>query len=217
MEHGRKWDTLVRLAKRKFRGGNWYKNSVLTAEQAEALLGETSGGSGGRKKPTIRESRKVHFLDAPEKPAPQTPEPARKKQPPTKGKFKMPSLSLSDFLAVVIYSHTALVWYEVTAIFSTPGAMAGVILAALKHSAVMATKHERFERFASDALGVAFVLDGLAVYAHYTAFRAALPQGFLQQMGSGGAFWAALILASVVACGAFVSLLFISEIRKSNQ
>lgn len=137
------------------------------------------------------------------------PAPAVEAIPPAPGraKFEWPTFGLSEFLALAVYGHTALVWYEVWVIFQVPGILAGVVLFALKHAAVVICRNEKFSDYTSDALGVAFVLDALAVWVHYTAFGDAMPARFKD----GAEFWAALVLGLVVASGAFMSLYFTSK------
>lgn len=194
----------------------------LSADQINILSGKSgvksaklSGKTGQLKSAvSVRPAEKPATPKLEKQPAPEVapePEPLQKKQ-----QLRIPVFGLSELLSVVIYAHTALVWYEVALIFGMPGVFAGVILAALKHAAVVASKNPDYDRFTADTLGVAFVLDALAVYAHYTAFREALPGNFAQQMGNGGSFWAACVLAVVVASGAFISLYFINEIRKTK-
>lgn len=121
-----------------------------------------------------------------------------------------PTFGLSEFLALAVYGHTALVWYEVAVIFALPGILAGVVLFALKHAAVVICRSEKYTDYAPDALAVAFILDGLAVWVHYTAFSDAMPDRFKD----GAEFWAALILGLVVASGAFVALYFTNKTSK---
>src|SRR5690606_4769302 len=109
---------------------------------------------------------------------------------PGRAKFEWPKFGLSEFLALVVYGHTALVWYEVAVIFAVPGFLAGVVLFALKHAAVMICRSGTHSDYAPDALGVAFVLDALAVWVHYAAFQDAMPDRFR----AGAEFWPALIL-----------------------
>lgn len=129
---------------------------------------------------------------------------------PARAKFQWPSFGLSDFLALAVYGHTALVWYELWVIFQVPGILAGIVLFALKHAAVVICRAEKYEDYAADALGVAFVLDGLAVWVHYTAFGDAMPDRFKD----GAEFWAALVLGLVVAAGAFATLYFTNKTAK---
>lgn len=126
-------------------------------------------------------------------------------------KINWPTFGLSEFLALAVYGHTALVWYEVWVIFQVPGILAGVVLFALKHAAVVICRNQKFSDYAADALGVAFVLDSLAVWVHFTAFGDAMPDRFKD----GAEFWAALILGLVVASGAFMALYFTS--KTANQ
>ena len=109
-----------------------------------------------------------------------------------------------------MYGHTALVWYELWVIFRVPGILAGIVLFALKHAAVVICRSAKYDDYAADALGVAFVLDGLAVWVHYTAFGDAMPNRFKD----GAEFWAALVLGLVVAAGAFVTLYFTNKTAK---
>lgn len=145
-----------------------------------------------------------------------SPSPDKAQEAPGRG-FSWPRFSINDFLALAIYGHTALVWYEVATIFALPGFLAGVVLFAMKHTATTLVKDEKRNAIHSDVLGVAFVLDALAVFPHYTVFIEALPDRYAQQMGTEGTFWAALILAIVVAAGAFLSMYFIKAITNSKM
>lgn len=128
-----------------------------------------------------------------------------------------PKFGLIDFLALAVYGHTALVWYEVSVIFAVPGFLAGVVLFAMKHTVTCLVKDPARDSLHPDALAVAFVLDGLAWYAHYTVFTDALPARLASQMGADGVFYTALILGGVVAAGAWRALYFIKQITISKS
>src|SRR5690606_38796543 len=182
-------------------------------EEGRILLGDWPAPSATPKREK-RPTGAQHNANTGEKPAaaerPKTMPPA-----PVSRRWKWPSFGLSEQLAVAIYGHTALVWYGVGSIFAVPGVLAGVVVFAMRHAAVMICRKEQYAGYAADALGVAFGLDALAIYVHYTAFREALPANFLARMGTGGAHWASLILGAVVACGAFMALYFTN--RTANK
>jgi len=219
--YGWKYDTLFRKAKRIFPSEAWAKNSVVTEEIGRVLIGDVppprpapsakraprvwtpeSGPNGKEFREALPEIQK-EFSNQPAPAAENTPAPGR-------AKFTWPSVGLSEFLALAVYGHTALVWYELWVIFQVPGILAGIVLFALKHAAVVICRAEKYEDYAADALGVAFVLDGLAVWVHYTAFGDAMPDRFKD----GAEFWAALVLGLVVAAGAFVTLYFTNKTAK---
>lgn len=188
-----------------FEKGTFDSNRELSPEQVEILSQSkrTKRDAKPREKKIIRsETITVN-----------QPAPASEVLPPAPGraKFSWPDFGLSEFLALAVYGHTALVWYEVALIFGTPGILAGVVLFALKHCAVVVCRSEKFSDYHSDAFGVAFVLDALAVWVHFTAFGDAMPDRFRD----GAEFWAALILGLVVASGAFVALYFTN--KTANQ
>ena len=205
-ENGWKYDTLWRKAKRVFPAESWTAETPVPASVADALL-----SSDRRKKPA---QAKRPARNPKQQPASvhQPPAPASGVSTPAPGRAKMawPVFGLSEFLALAVYGHTALVWYEVSLIFATPGILAGVVLFALKHCAVVVCRSEKFADYHSDAFGVAFVLDALAVWVHYTAFGDAMPARFKD----GAEFWAALILGLVVAAGAFMALYFTEKTAK---
>ena len=185
-----------------FEKGTFDSNRELSPEQVEILSQSkrTKRYAKPREKKIIRTTQTITVNQ---------PAPASEAIPPAPGraKFSWPDFGLSEFLAIAVYGHTALVWYEVALIFGTPGILAGVVLFALKHCAVVVCRSEKFSDYHSDAFGVAFVLDALAVWVHFTAFCDAMPDRFRD----GAEFWAALILGLVVASGAFVSLYFTNK------
>lgn len=204
--YGRKPDTLWRKAKRIWPEREWRLSSAVTEEEGRILLGDEPAPLPApvRRKKEIRTTQPYTVNQ---------PALAVEAIPPAPGRAKInwPTFGLSEFLALAVYGHTALVWYEVWVIFQVPGILAGVVLFALKHAAVVICRNEKFSDYAADALGVAFVLDSLAVWVHYTAFGDAMPDRFKD----GAEFWAALILGLVVASGAFMSLYFTS--KTANQ
>lgn len=189
-----------------FGKGTFDSNRELSPEQVEILSRSKRAGKEmkPRKQKTIIRTPAQHTVNQPA--------PVDEALPPAPGraKFEWPTFGLSEFLALAVYGHTALVWYEVWVIFQIPGILAGVVLFALKHAAVVICRNEKFSDYTSDALGVAFVLDGLAVWVHYTAFGDAMPDRFKD----GAEFWAALVLGLVVASGAFVTLYFTNKTAK---
>lgn len=206
--NGVKYDAF-RMAFRELGLENFSKKRVLTSEELsriEAYPFRKKKNSRAAKQPA-KKSQTVSPPTAKEQPA-ETPAPSR---------FKLPTFTINDFLALAIYGHTALVWYEVASIFALPGFLAGVVLFAMKHTATTLVKDEKRNAIHSDVLGVAFVLDALAVFPHYTVFVDALPERYAQQMGAEGTFWAALVLAIVVAAGAFLSMYFIKAITNSKM
>ena len=223
--YGRKYDTIWRKAKRTFPGEAWTANSAVTEDVARILIGDVpaprpavsakraprtwtpeSGPNGKAFREALPDIQKEFSSETIGN---NQPAPANEAIPPTPGraKFQWPSVGLSEFLALAVYGHTALVWYELWVIFQVPGILAGIVLFALKHAAVVICRSAKYDDYAADALGVAFVLDGLAVWVHYTAFGDAMPDRFKD----GAEFWAALVLGLVVACGAFVTLYFTNK------
>lgn len=196
-----KYDTLYRKARRKFPAEIWDAESVVRPEHVAVLFPE--------KRELIRRKRKAIFTteQQPDYIQPAPAEPGAPDTPPVRQGWRWPTFGLSEFLALAVYGHTALVWYEVAVIFALPGILAGVVLFALKHAAVVICRSEKYTDYAPDALAVAFILDGLAVWVHYTAFSDAMPDRFKD----GAEFWAALILGLVVASGAFVALYFTNK------
>lgn len=191
--------------------GTFDRNRELSPEQVEILSRPSKARAAKQAKAA---PRKAPMLSPEQQPATVNPTPAPADEPapmpPGRAKFTLPTFGLSEFLALAVYGHTALVWYEVSVIFALPGILAGVVLFALKHAAVVICRAEKYADYAADALAVAFILDGLAVWVHYTAFSDAMPERFKD----GAEFWAALILGLVVACGAFVSLYFTEKTSK---
>lgn len=209
--YGRKPDTLWRKAKRTWPERKWSLFSAVTEEEGRILLGDWPAPvpAKPRKPKSIIRTPAQHTVNQPA--------PAIEAIPPAPGRakrqwpvIKWPTFGLSEFLALAVYGHTALVWYELWVIFQVPGILAGVVLFALKHAAVVICRSAKYEDYAADALGVAFVLDGLAVWVHYTAFGDAMPDRFKD----GAEFWAALVLGLVVASGAFVTLYFTNKTAK---
>lgn len=204
-----------------FAKGTFDSNRELSQDEVAAISQQTKGRaakpakSAPRKSPTISadfDSALNQNYETESAISNPTPAPASGVSSTAPGRAKMawPVFGLSEFLALAVYGHTALVWYEVSVIFALPGILAGVVLFALKHAAVVICRSEKYADYAADALGVAFVLDGLAVWVHYTAFSDAMPDRFKD----GAEFWAALILGLVVASGAFVSLYFTEKTAK---
>lgn len=189
-----------------FAKGTFDSNRELSQDEVAAISQQTKGRAAKPAKPA---PRKAPALPEQQPATVNQPAPASEATPPAPGraKFEWPTFGLSEFLALAVYGHTALVWYEVALIFGTPGILAGVVLFALKHCAVVVCRSEKFSDYHSDAFGVAFVLDALAVWVHFTAFCDAMPDRFRD----GAEFWAALILGLVVASGAFVSLYFTNK------
>lgn len=194
---------LVRLSEKYpdvFPDASWNIDRMFNPDQVRMIVGRVSGRRPAKKTKPVSTA-------PPTSPDKATPAPA--------GSF--PKFGLTDFLSVAIYGHTALVWYEVSAIFAVPGFLAGVILFAMKHTVTTLVKDAERNSLHGDALGVAFVLDGLAMYAHYTVFVDSLPDRFAGQMGEAGVFWASIVLAAVVATGAFMALYFIKSITNSKM
>lgn len=195
-----------------FGKGTFDSNRELSPEQVEILSRSKRAGKEVKPRETKTIIRTNETISV-NQPAPaiieaMPPAPGRaKRQWPV---IKWPTFGLSEFLALAVYGHTALVWYELWVIFQVPGILAGVVLFALKHAAVVICRSAKYEDYAADALGVAFVLDGLAVWVHYTAFGDAMPDRFKD----GAEFWAALVLGLVVASGAFVTLYFTNKTAK---
>lgn len=168
------------------------RNAELTAEQIQELSRKRTR----KPKARVREILPIVLPAAEaETPPAHTPRAVR---------FRWPAFGLSEFLAVAIYGHTILVWYEVAVIFGVPGILAGVVVFALKHAAVTICRSGKFQDYVTDVLGVAFILDLLAVWAHHAAFADAMPERFAADDGN----IAAWILGLVVAAGAFLSLYF---------
>lgn len=143
------------------------------------------------------------------------PAPETKAMPPApaRAKFKWPTFGLSEFLALVIYGHTGLVWYELADIFVTPGIFAGVILAAMKHAAVVVTRSGKYPQAVHHAVSVAFLLDLLAWYVHYRSFFNALRVShYMDDMGQDS-YTVAKVLAGVLCAGAFASLFLIYKLK----
>jgi len=208
--YGRKYDTIWRKAKRTFPGEVWTATSAVTEDVARILIGDVPAPRPAISAPAKAATSKQIIRTIETIPVNQ-PAPAVENTPaPGRAKFVWPSFGLSDFLALAVYGHTALVWYELWVIFQVPGILAGIVLFALKHAAVVICRAEKYEDYAADALGVAFVLDGLAVWVHYTAFGDAMPDRFKD----GAEFWAALVLGLVVAAGAFATLYFTNKTAK---
>lgn len=201
---GGNYDTLYRKARRKFPEIQWTKESVVSADQIAVLSGEVPQPKAKRTAPaTIKESLTV----APEVPA-NRPVAVAKSKP-----FQWPVFDLSALLALIIYAHTGLVWYEVATIFVMPGFFAGVMLAGMKHAAIVVVRSGKFENAVHHALAVALVLDLLAWYVHYTSFFAALRNSrFMSDMGQDS-YTVAGVLAAVVCSGAFMSLFIIFKIK----
>jgi hypothetical protein len=200
---GQIYDTVWRKAKRKIPSVEWTAGSVVTPELYEVLA---AGKSDKTKPRSVRIEKKPETIRLPEKPD----------TPPARQAFRLPSFGLSDFLIVAVYGHTLLVWYEIGTLFALPGILAGLIVFAMKHAALMICRTERLSSLAGDAIGVAFVLDALALYVHYTVFSDSLPPRLAQQMGATGAFWCALVLGGVVATGAFTALCFVKNLTTNK-
>jgi len=200
---GQIYDTVYRKAKRKIPSVEWTAGSVVTPELYEVLA---AGKSDKTKPRSVRIEKKPEAIRLPEKPD----------TPPARQAFRLPSFGLSDFLIVAVYGHTLLVWYEIGTLFALPGILAGLIVFAMKHAALMICRTERLSSLAGDAIGVAFVLDALALYVHYTVFSDSLPPRLAQQMGATGAFWCALVLGGVVATGAFTALCFVKNLTTNK-
>lgn len=198
---GVKYDTLWRKARRIFPAEVWVKSSVVTAEQKDALVPPPAGSV--RRKPAIKKT-------LPPPPPTEAKQPAVDAPP---ARFRLPSFGISEFLALAIYGHTFLVWYEIAIIFGMPGILAGVVVFALKHAAVVICRSGRFSDYVQDVLGVAFILDLLAVWAHHAAFADAMPSRFAAADGN----IAAWVLGLVVAAGAFLSLYFTEKTAVKDE
>lgn len=202
---GRNADTVYRFARRKFKGQSWSINSVVTPELYEAL---STKGSAKEKRPRSVRKETSEAIRLPEKP--DTP-PARQALP------SLPKLDLSTFLIVAVYGHTLLVWYEISQLFGVPGLLAGVIVFAMKHAGLMICRNEKYLSLGENALSVAFVLDALALYVHYTVFSDALPPHIAAQMGSVAAARCAGVLGGVVATGAWVAMWMVKLITAKKM
>lgn len=203
---GRKWNTVWKFAKRTFPTETWVKHSAVTPELLAAL---SAGKSGKEKRPrSVRIEKKPETIRLPEKP--DTP-PARQALP------SLPKLDLSTFLIVAVYGHTLLVWYEISQLFGVPGLLAGVIVFAMKHAGLMICRNEKYISLGENALSVAFVLDALALYVHYTVFSDALPPHIAAQMGSVAAARCAGVLGGVVATGAWVAMWMVKLITAKKM
>jgi hypothetical protein len=209
---GRKPDTVYRLARRKFPAETWTLNSAVTPELSAMLSGKVPAEKPAVVRVSVPAPSRKNIASE-NKAVPETPmakAPARAAFP------KLPTLDLSEFLIVAVYGHTLLVWYEIATIFGMPGALAGVVVFAMTHAALMICRNERLMSLASDALGVAFVLDALAWYVHYTAFADAMPARIVAQMGATGAAWSAGVLGLVVAAGAFVAIVLVKNLMTNK-
>lgn len=203
-----KYDTLYRKARRKFPSEIWDAESVVRPEHIAVLFPE--------KRELIRRKRKAMFTaeQQPDYIQPAPAEPGAPDTPPARQGWRL--FDLPALLAVVIYAHTLLVWYEIATIFVMPGVFAGVILAAMKHAAVVVVRSGKFGDAVYHVLGIAFLLDALAWYVHFTAFFAALRESrYMTEMGQNS-YAVAGVLAAVVCSGAFVALFLIHKI-KSQQ
>lgn len=183
-----------------FAKGTFDQHRELSPEEVAVLSRNTDKQSDKRaaKKPAIKKT--LPLLP----PSTEAKQPAAATPP---ARFRMPSFGISEFLAVAIYGHTILVWYEVAVIFGVPGILAGVVVFALKHAAVVICRDGRFQDYVTDVRGVALLLDILAIWAHYTAFLDAMPERF----ASADANIAAGVLGVVVSSGAFFSLYFMEK------
>ncbi|MBK8225413.1 MAG: hypothetical protein IPK73_30735 [Candidatus Obscuribacter sp.] len=202
---GRNWDTVVRAAKKKIPTETWGKYSAVTPELIAAL---SAGKSAKEKRPRSVPAKASEVIRLPEKP--DTP-PARQALP------SLPKLDLSNFLIVAVYGHTLLVWYEISQLFGVPGLLAGVIVFAMKHAGLMICRNEKYLSLGENALSVAFVLDALALYVHYTVFSDALPPHIAAQMGSVAAARCAGVLGGVVATGAWVAMWMVKLITAKKM
>lgn len=190
-------DTMRKRIVRKGLSESYSADMVLSAQEVRILSGKQKAAVRTKQTPpTTQEVR---------------PEP---KSPAASWRF--PSFTLQHFLSAVIYGHTALVWYEVSAIFSTPGFIAGVILAAMKHAALTVCKDTKTSSMQDGVIAAVFFLDTLSWWAHWQAFREAMPVRFLDQVGQSGVLWASGILAAVVSVCAFLSLRWIAAITNSK-
>lgn len=207
---GRNWDTVVRAAKKKIPTEKWGKYSAVTPELLSVLdRGYIITSASYTAKPrSVRIEKKPETIRLPEKPAPP---PARQALP------SLPKLDLSTFLIVAVYGHTLLVWYEISQLFGVPGLLAGVIVFAMKHAGLMICRNEKYLSLGENALSVAFVLDALALYVHYTVFSDALPPHIAAQMGSVAAARCAGVLGGVVATGAWVAMWMVKLITAKKM
>lgn len=202
---GQIYDTIHRKAKRKIPSVKWTASSAVTPELYEAL---STKGSAKEKRPRSVRKETSEAIRLPEKP--DTP-PARQALP------SLPKLDLSTFLIVAVYGHTLLVWYEISQLFGVPGLLAGVIVFAMKHAGLMICRNEKYLSLGENALSVAFVLDALALYVHYTVFSDALPPHIAAQMGSVAAARCAGVLGGVVATGAWVAMWMVKLITAKKM
>ena len=127
-----------------------------------------------RTKRAVRKSRTVRPV-APtvENPAPET--------PPTsvgEGQKVEKPLFNGGFLKAIIYGHAVLIFADLTILYSIPGAIAGLLVGLFMHSTTELADRPELNATSQIAVGVCFVLDGLAWFVHVPDFGQVCPTTF---------------------------------------
>lgn len=185
--------TMRKRIERTFNNVRPAMSTPLSAEQVEKLSGTS------RTKRTVRKSRTGRPV-APtvENPAPETPSTSV-----GEGQKVEKPLFNSSFLKAIIYGHALLVLADLTILYSLPGAIAGVLVGLFMHSATELADRPELNATSQIAVGVCFVLDGLAWFVHVPAFRASLSNDVSDIVTQ--------VLAGVVCLMSFAALYVVRE------
>lgn len=73
-------------------------------------------------------------------------------------------------LLCIVLGHAALIWYDCSVLWATPGKIAGGIVFMLILAGVSLMGRERAKSVSDDLLWFVWLLDGLAIFVHYPTF-----------------------------------------------
>ena len=199
---GQKTDTVQKRFRRKMPGRTFSQDIRPSAQELEILF------------PTDRKKRT--FAQVPVKSASPVSgvAPIQKKRPEKAGDQQEEETALADdfvfWLKCIIYGHSALVGWDLWALYKEPGIIAAVIAVLFKHAAVKLAQ-SGLERSSMNALIACFVIDGLCSWIHYLAFRLSIDR--LESLSENVAIWTSAVLAGFVVSASFYSLFLIRDAK----
>ena len=179
-KRGAKRETFYRLVRRTF-GKGVGMDTPLSAEQLETLSGRGRIGRTEMSAPYVRKPRTSTPI-AKQSSATEKPE-TREMSVISSGfsaigegvkRLVVFVSALDTYLKAIIYAHAALVLADLVILYSTPGAIAGVLVGMFMHAATKLAGRQELFRTSGFAMFVVFVLDSLAWFVHVPAFRASL-------------------------------------------
>ena len=202
---GQKTDTVQKRFRRKMPGRTFSQDMRPDAVELEILF------------PTDRKRRSAPMLPVySHSPVVKRKQPVSTSQPPEKGSDSKAKeqVSLSDdfvfWLKCIIYGHSALVAWDLWALYKEPGIIAALIAVMFKHAAVKLAQ-SGLNRSSLNALIACFVIDALCAWIHYLAFRLSIDR--LESLSENVALWTSAVLAGFVVSASFYSLFLIRDAK----